>query len=1029
MRDFALWLVVLLLAPAALPAKRLPIKTYTTADGLARDHILCIVQDSHGFLWFCTAEGLSRFDGYQFSNYGTEQGLPGNVVTDFLETREGDYWIATTDGLARFDPTGAGAGAARFHRYPLGGSGKPGSLAVREDGHGGIWCGTRTGHGIFYLGPKDAAFRRVDVPMTEPFVTALAIDRRGRLWIGTLNGLYRRDPDGATRAYTAADGLPNTSIMALREDHDGGLWVGTRLGLLHMDATSKPTRVYSIKDGLPGARIESLLETSEGKLWVGTVEGLAEWTPSQPVDGREFRGYTAAQGLSARTVGALAEDRDGNLWIGTFGSGAMKMARNGFTTYTEADGAPQVASLLESRLGEMCIAYRTKDSLFMGKFDGRRFIPIRPAWPSQIAYFGWGRGQAAVEDEAGEWWIATGHGLFRFARADSVEGLAGARPKAIYTKRDGLPGDEIFTVFADSRNGIWIGTIGLGHEDGLAYWDRSTERVHAFSEADGLPAKPVPTAIAEDLGGDIWVGLYHGGLARYRRGRFTFFGDRDGVSGIAGSFFVDSAGRLWIGTSRGLIRIDDPTGERPQLVVYGTAQGLSSSDISGISEDRWGRIYAATGRGIDRFEPQPGGLGRIQRYTTADGVAPGALDLAFRDRQGRMWFSTPLGLSEIVPTLDRQQSPPPVLVTGLSVGGVPRAISDLGQSAVSGLRLPQSPLRVDYVGLGFLPGQTLRYQYMLEGADRDWSAPTDQRTVIYARLAAGSYRFLVRAVAGDVSSPQPATVAFTVLPPVWRSWWFLLACGTLTALLIYTLYRYRLAQLLAVANVRTRIATDLHDDIGASLSQIAILSEVARREAGPPSVGQSGAGHEAGNDARNGTPLSEIAGISRELVDSMSDIVWAINPDHDRLSNLVYRMRRFATDLLGAQGIALQFRSSVADHDLRIGANVRRQIYLIFKEGIHNIARHSRASRVEVELDRAGDGLILRLSDNGKGFDTSAESDGHGLISIRQRAAALGAGVEWHSVLGQGTTLRMTVRLEPARTLAVLRARMTGRFR
>jgi len=434
---------------------------------------------------------------------------------------------------------------------------------VREDAAGGIWCGTRTGQGIFYLGPKDTAFRRVDVPMTDPFVTALQIDRRGALWVGTLNGLYRRDPDGTTRSFTTADGLPNTSIMALLEDHDGGLWVGTRLGLVHLDAASKPTRVYSTKDGLPGARIESLLETSDGKLWVGTVEGLAEWTPSQPVEGREFQGYTAAQGLSARTVGALAEDRDGNLWIGTFGSGAMKMARNGFTTFTETDGAPSVASLMESRRGEMCIAYRTKDSLLLGKFDGRRFIPIRPAWPSQITYFGWGRGQAVVQDAAGEWWIATGHGLCRFAAAAGVEGLAGARPKAIYTQRDGLAGDEIFAVFADSRNGIWIGTIGLGNQDGLAYWDRNSQRVHAFSEADGLPAKPVPTAIAEDRAGGIWVGLYHGGVARYRHGRFTVFGDRDGVSGVPQSLFVDSAGRLWIGSSRGLIRIDDPTGDRP----------------------------------------------------------------------------------------------------------------------------------------------------------------------------------------------------------------------------------------------------------------------------------------------------------------------------------------------------------------------------------------------------------------------------------------------------------------------------------
>jgi ligand-binding sensor domain-containing protein/signal transduction histidine kinase len=1020
-------LAALLLVAALLQAKRLPIKTYTTADGLARDHILCIVQDSHGFLWFCTAEGLSRFDGYQFTNYHTEQGLPGNAVTDFIETREGDYWIATTDGLARLDPKGTGA--ARFHRYPLGGQGKPVPVTVREDGAGGIWCGTATGEGVFYLSPKDTAFRRINVPMADRYVTALLIDGRGTLWIGSPNGLYRRDPDGTTRAYTTADGLPNGYIMALGEDHEGRLWVGTRDGLVRMDAKATRMRVYTTKDGLPGARIESLLESSDGKLWVGTVEGLAEWTPAQPVDGREFQGYTPAQGLSARAVGALAEDRDGNLWIGTFGSGAMKMARNGFTTYTEADGVPWVQSFTQSRQGEMCVLFRGKEGARIGRFDGSRFATIRPAWPRQITYFGWGRGQALVQDQTGEWWIATGQGLCRFARADRVEALAGMRPKAVYTMREGLPGNDIFSVFADSRGGIWIGIIGsYGQHDGLAFWDRKTGLVHTFSEADGLDAHPVPVGFAEDRSGNVWVGLAHGGVARYRQGRFMAFGSGDGISGIPSALFVDSVGRLWIGSTRGLIRIDDPTEERPHLVAYGTAEGLSSSDIGGLTEDRWGRIYAATGRGIDRFEPQPEGsgepaarpalrgLGRIQRYTTADGVAPGALDLAFRDGRGSLWFSTPLGLSQLVPTVRRPQSPPPALVTGLSVGGVAQAISDLGQSAVSGLRLPQRPLRVDYVGLGFMPGETLRYQYMLESADRDWSAPTDQRSVIYARLAAGSYRFLVRAVAGNgLSSPQPASVAFTILPPVWRTWWFLLACGTVAALLMYALYRYRLAQLLAVADVRMRIATDLHDDIGASLSQIAILSEVAQRG--------------AGKDARNGAPLSEIAGISRELVDSMSDIVWAINPDHDRLSNLVYRMRRFAADLLGAQGIAFQFRSSVADHDLRIGANVRRQIYLIFKEGIHNIARHSGASRVEVEFDRAGDGLVLRLSDNGKGFDASAESDGHGLTNIRKRAAALGGEVEWQSVPGQGTTLRMTVRLEPARSLSVLRGRMTGLFR
>jgi ligand-binding sensor domain-containing protein len=397
-----IWLGALLLAPSLLLASRLPIRTYTTADGLARDHILCIVQDSHGFLWFCTAEGLSRFDGYQFTNYRVEQGLPGNVVTGFLETREGVYWIATTKGVVRFDASGAGP--SKFHRYPL--QGVPAAAepsVLYEDRAGGIWCGTRTA-GLLRLDPKDASFHRADLRLADPSVTSLLVDRQGTLWVGSPEGLYRRGLDGTTKIYTTADGLPNSFIMALLEDSEGRLWIGTRIALVRMDSVQDPhqprrMRVYTTRDGLPGTRIESLLESADRKLWAGTTQGLAQWIPSQAPDGHEFQSYTVEQGLSARSVGALAEDRDGNLWIDTFGSGAMKMARSGFTTYAEADGVPYPASLMESRQGEMCILSRSETGRLILRFDGRRFAPIRPAWPSRITYFGWGSGQVAVQDE------------------------------------------------------------------------------------------------------------------------------------------------------------------------------------------------------------------------------------------------------------------------------------------------------------------------------------------------------------------------------------------------------------------------------------------------------------------------------------------------------------------------------------------------------------------------------------------------------------------------------------------------------
>ncbi len=971
MKKLPLWAAVL--SCFLLHASRLPIRTYTTA------------------------EGLSRFDGYRFANYGTEQGLPSNFISDFIETPSGDYWVATGGGLCRFDPVGSGQ--SRFHCLPTTGDGGiPPPLALYRDRDGNLWSGVSGG--VFKRAANDSQFKRVDLRdvRSDSGFEALLVDRHGTLWAGSSNGLYRRDPDGAERRYTSADGLPNDYIMALVEDRAGHLWIGTRAGLVRLDQSMAPGpslkprfTVYSVKDGLPAPRIESLLESSGGTLWVGTNECIAEHVASSPGDPREFRSFTLAQGLSARSVGALAEDRDGNLWIGTFGSGAMKVAHSGFLIYSEADGLDFVRSLVQSRDGTLCAFIRRGSRLHMARFDGRRFFPVEPGWPKGISDYGWGWGQIALQDENSEWWIATGEGLLRFPPVARVDDLVGKPPQAIYTTHDGLPGNGIFRIYEDSHRDIWIGTIGLNHQDGLARWCRSTGKVTTFSQDSGLPGDPAPTAFAEDRGGNVWIGLFHGGLARYCRstGRFTTFTANQMHGGVR-TLMTDSAGRLWIGASCGLAHVDDPVSEPPRLIWQSSAEGLSSNYIAALTEDNRGRIYAATGRGVDRFEPGAGGAGAMRHYTTADGIPPGELELAVRDRHGLVWFGTPLGAA---------RPPPPVLLTALNVGGIPHPISDLGESGITGLRLKQTPVRVDFVGIDYSPGETLRYQYRLEGTDLAWSPPTDQRSVVYANLASGSYHFLVRAVASDGAvSPQPASLSFTILPPLWRSWWFLTACALATLLIAVGLHRYRLAQLLAVANVRTRIATDLHDDIGASLSQIAILSEVAQRTG------------TVDEPAR--IPLAEIAGISRELIDSMSDIVWAINPVHDSLGNLVYRMRRFATDMLVTRQIVLHFRSTITDHDLRVGANARRELYLIFKEAIHNILRHSGAGQVEVDLHRVDGALTLSVSDNGKGFDPAVVCKGRGLTHMRKRATALGGKLSLEAAPDRGACIRLVAPID-----------------
>jgi signal transduction histidine kinase len=292
----------------------------------------------------------------------------------------------------------------------------------------------------------------------------------------------------------------------------------------------------------------------------------------------------------------------------------------------------------------------------------------------------------------------------------------------------------------------------------------------------------------------------------------------------------------------------------------------------------------------------------------------------------------------------------------------------------------------------------LKYQYKLEGAQNTWSESSAQRSVDFANLSPGDYRLLVKAVTADgIESSRPAVFTFTLLRPVWRRPWFLLLTGGALALALYALYRYRLARLLELERVRTRIATDLHDDIGSNLSLIAMLSEVTLRAS-------------QGN-ARMVESLSQIAGAAREVVDSMSDIVWAVNPKKDSVHDLTRRMRRFGAEIFSARNIAFKFHAPGEEQDAKLGADIRREVFLIFKEAINNIARHSDCAEAEIELQIAAGWMLLKLRDNGKGFDASAASDGAGLMSMRQRAERLGGKFELSSSNGAGATVTLKVPL------------------
>jgi signal transduction histidine kinase len=359
-------------------------------------------------------------------------------------------------------------------------------------------------------------------------------------------------------------------------------------------------------------------------------------------------------------------------------------------------------------------------------------------------------------------------------------------------------------------------------------------------------------------------------------------------------YIAPTDNRLWVGTdTHGVSRIDNPSGDRPNVVNYTTAQGLASNNVLCFTEDASGRLYIGTGRGIDRLDPL---TGLIMHYGPADGISRGDMMVAFRDRQGALWFGSYAGgVVRLNPQADPSRTPPAVWISGLRVAGVPQPVSELGETEVPELHLGVGRKRVyiEFFALNFGAGELLQYQYKLEERTaQEWSARSEQRAVDFAGLAPGRYRFSVRAVTADgLTCPAPATVTVFLAAPFWQRWWFIMIAVILAAVTAYGIHRHQLARVLELAQVRTRIATDLHDDIGSSLSQISVLSEVIRQRVGQqPAVAE---------------PLSTIGELSRHLLDSLNEIVWAIDPLRDRFDDLAHRMRRFAGDVCAARELEL----------------------------------------------------------------------------------------------------------------------------
>jgi ligand-binding sensor domain-containing protein len=1001
-------LALVLVFPAIACGAHWPSRTFTTADGLGHNAVNRIVQDSRGFIWFCTREGLSRFNGREFVTYGMEHGLPSAFVNDVLETRDGVYWVATSRGVARFDPAAAdraghGASTSSMFTSMASTAAAPLNISVLfEDSQGQVWVGTLTG--LFRLsrsGLGPAQLIEMDVGLGAP-VEVLSLAEHGPhgLWIGTSVGLCLLRTTERAACYTVRQGLPGNFVQALRADPDGRVWVGTTDGGLALVAYDPEAgaisvqRVFTRHDGLGSTWINEVFRGADGRVWVGTAAGIARIDPDGSGSPTGFRASAVpvAVGSGAR---AIAQDRNHYLWIGTI-TGAVRVQAGGVTVFTAEDGVPAASSLLETSRGEIVAMTAGVTAEGGVRFRDRRVGPFR--LPIQRAAPSWGWNQMMLIDRQGDWWFGTRSGALRVSGDDNPDYLERARVLNRFTQADGLASDVIIRMFEDSRGDIWIATVGEGGPGGVSRWNRSANRLHHYRVADGLPdpARYFVSAFAEDRAGNVWMGFSaDGGLARVGHDRIVRFGADAGPLGAVRNLMLSDDGTLWAATSHaGLLRVASPPAADPTVSRITVANGLSSNDVGAVAEDRAGRIYAATARSIDRIDLRSW---HIRRQPTGEGLPSGDIYAALRDREGVLWFGCHGGLIRLEPVEDPPINPPTVLIDSLVVNTQRWPVSAMGQTDLGGFTLPagRAALQVGYIAPGLGSGD-VRYQLMLGGMDSEWGAPSDQHSASYVNIGPGRYRFMVRAMNGDgVVSRNVASVEFRVLAPVWQRWWFVSMAFALVLGAGNALWRYRLSRLLQIADMRARIATDLHDDIGANLTRIAVLTEVVRRQrTDTPDA----------TDAR----LSAIATVARESMTAMSDIVWAIHPERDRLDELTRRMREYAEELCAAADIRLTFMVP-AGNAVRLGTEARRDLYLFFKEAANNVARHSGCTNFQVEMRVLAGRLQLVLADDGRGFDPEVVREGHGLASMRRRSARMGGEVTFVSQRRTGTTIRLNL--------------------